>query len=142
MIRSDVRDDPDRRTSYFTETGGLTKIVDSHFNDGTLMPAIEAEECLRNPQTVVQIALGLENFPPMSHHTCHHFFRRGLPIASRDSHDRNLELASMARSQSLVRRKGIPHTENKRHPSLRTSLSRERRHVIGIEDDRPHGSFR
>jgi hypothetical protein len=122
MIRSDVRDDPDRRASDFTEVGGLTDIVDSHFNDGTLMPSIETEECLWNPQAVVQIALGLENVPPMRHHACRHFFRRGLPVASRNDHDRDLELASMVRSQSLVRRQGIAHTENNRHLPPQTSL--------------------
>ncbi len=136
MVRSNVRDDANRRVRYFAQPGRLTDIVHPHLNDGPLMVWLEAEYRLGNPQPIIEVALCLEDPPAMCHDIRDHFLGRRLPITARHGDDWNFEATSKIRGQLLIGIQRISDSKNHRAHSFGATLPHTSRNVVRIKHDR------
>ena len=89
------------RFHVFYEFLDVARMGSPHFYNGNLVLWGKTEECLRYAHVIVEVALCEHHVVFLTEHGRNQFLGRGLTIGSRDSHYRNIEVATMLTGQFL-----------------------------------------
>ena len=79
----------------------VARMGGTHFYNSNLIFRIEAEERLWYAYVIIEVTLCEHNVVFLTEHGRNQFLGRGLTIGSRDSHYRNIEVATMLTGQFL-----------------------------------------
>ena len=64
-------------------------MINAHLDNSDIGVMAELQQCQRNSEMIVPVALAHLNLEPSPEYRSNHFLRGGLSIAATDSHNRN-----------------------------------------------------